>query len=111
MTRAQLGFVILFLLAGEFLCLPAYSQQDGKITTSDGIRIHYVSNGEKNAHSPMIFIPGASRAKSGRRNWNISRKIDVLLLSIRARKEIRPKQTAITHQKRGRETSERLSNS
>jgi len=51
---------MLLLLAGEFLCLPAYSQQDGNITTSDGIRIHYLSNGEKNAHSPMIFIPGWS---------------------------------------------------
>jgi len=60
MIRAQLGFVMLLLLAGEFLCLPAYSQQDGNITTSDGIRIHYLSNGEKNAHSPMIFIPGWS---------------------------------------------------
>jgi non-heme chloroperoxidase len=60
MFRAQLGFVMLLLLAGEFLCLPAYSQQDGNITTSDGIRIHYLSNGEKNAHSPMIFIPGWS---------------------------------------------------
>ena len=60
MLRPRLGFVILLLLAEGFLCLPAYSQQDGNITTSDGIRIHYVGNGEKNAHSPMIFIPGWS---------------------------------------------------
>jgi hypothetical protein len=60
MIRSQLGFVILLLLAEGFLCLPAYSQQDGNIATSDGIRIHYVSNGEKNSHSPMIFIPGWS---------------------------------------------------
>ena len=60
MIRPQLGFVILLLLAEGFLCLPAYSQQNGNITTSDGIRIHYVSNGETNGHSPMIFIPGWS---------------------------------------------------
>jgi microsomal epoxide hydrolase len=60
MIRARLGLVILLLLAEEFLCLPAYSQQDGNITTSDGIRIHYLSNGETNGHSPMIFIPGWS---------------------------------------------------
>jgi non-heme chloroperoxidase len=60
MIRAQLGVVILLLLAEGFLCPPAYSQQDGNIATSDGIRIHYVSNGEKNSHSPMIFIPGWS---------------------------------------------------
>jgi len=48
------------LLAEGFLSLPAYSQQDGNITTSDGIRIHYVSDGEKNSHSPVIFIPGWS---------------------------------------------------
>jgi non-heme chloroperoxidase len=60
MIRPQLRFVISLLLAEGFLCLPAYSQQDGNITTSDGIRIHYLSNGEKNGHSPMIFIPGWS---------------------------------------------------
>ena len=60
MIRAQLRFVILLLLAEGFLSLPAYSQQDGNITTSDGIRIHYVSDGEKNSHSPVIFIPGWS---------------------------------------------------
>ena len=60
MIRAQLRFVILLLLAEGFLCLPAYSQQDGTITTSDGIRIHYVSDGQKNSHSPVIFIPGWS---------------------------------------------------
>jgi len=60
MIRAQLRFVIFLLLAEGFLSLPAYSQQDGNITTSDGIRIHYVSDGEKNSHSPIIFIPGWS---------------------------------------------------
>ena len=60
MIRVQLRFVIFLLLAEGFLSLPAYSQQDGNITTSDGIRIHYVSDGEKNSHSPVIFIPGWS---------------------------------------------------
>jgi non-heme chloroperoxidase len=60
MIGAKLRFTTSFLLATELLCLSASSQKSGDINTSDGIRIHYLSNGETNGHSPVIFIPGWS---------------------------------------------------
>src|SRR6266496_4993190 len=46
MIGAELRFTTSFLLATQLLCLSASSQTSGDINTSDGIRIHYVSNGE-----------------------------------------------------------------
>jgi len=60
MISAKLRFKISFLLATQLFYFSAYSQKGGGINTSDGIRIHYVSSGETNGHSPVIFIPGWS---------------------------------------------------